>query len=232
MSTRTTSTRRTGRGAATTGSLRLAGIAVAALWVLAIIVTDAMQDGTTRNIITDPASAQQVILDHQLVIAVEAVTSLYLAALLVAFAAALRHTLAGIVPATAAFGGAVLAAVAIILGAAVSFAELAAAHHDNATALTTLGYLVAYSWAWEGATWGFFLLATGWAILRTGAGPRWFAVTTIVLGVPVALGPGAILFWALAPVWFVLAGYLVKPRDDAGSGRPADELASLPVTGR
>jgi hypothetical protein len=194
--------------------LRLAGICVAAMWFLAMIVTDGIQHGVTRNLITDAATAQHTILSHQDVIVVESISSFYLAALLVVFGAALRPALGEGVPGFAVFGGAVLAAVAIVLGGAVSFAELAAAHHHNTGALLTLGYLVAFAWSWEGAAWGFFLLATGWAILVKKAAPRWFAIATIVLGVPTVLGLGAVLFWALAPVWFAAAGFLVSSRND------------------
>lgn len=194
--------------------LRFVGIGVASMWLLAMIVTDGIQNGVTRNIITDVATAQQTILHHQDVIVVESISSFYLAALLVVFGAALWPALGEGVPALAVFGGAVLAAVAIVLGGAVSFAELAAVHHHNTGALVTLGYLVAFAWSWEGAAWGFFLLASGWAILVTKAAPRWFAIATVALGVPTVLGVGAVLFWALAPVWFAAAGFLVTSRND------------------
>jgi hypothetical protein len=193
--------------------LRLAGICVAVMWFLAMIVTDGIQQGTTRNIITDAAAAQHTILSHQDVIVVESISSFYLAALLIVFGAALRPALGEGVPGFAVFGGAVLAAVAIVLGGAVSFAELAAAHHHNTGALLTLGYLVAFAWSWEGAAWGFFLLATGSAILQKKAAPRWFAIATIVLGVVTISGVGSVLFWALAPVWFAAAGFLVRARN-------------------
>jgi hypothetical protein len=210
--------------------LRLSGVAVAVMWLVAIIITDGIQKGTTRNIITDVATAQQTILGHQAVIVVESMTSFYLAGLLIVFAAALRHTLGDAVSATAVFGGGVLAAVVIVLGGAVSFAELAAAHHHNATALTTLGYLVAFGWAWEGAAWGFFLLATAWAMFATKIAPRWFAIVTVVLGIPVLLGPGAVLFWGLAPVWFVLVGFLTTSRDDVRHTIAVPEATAAPIT--
>ena len=209
--------------------LRRTGVAVALMWLVAIIVTDGVQKGTTRNIITDPAAAQQTILGHQAVIVIESMTSFYLAALLIVFTAALRHAIGDAVSSTAAFGGAVLAAVAIVLGGAVSFAELAAAHHHNVTALTTIGYLVAFAWAWEGAAWGFFLLAVAWALFATKTAPRWFAIATAVLGIPVLLGVGAVLFWALAPVWFVLLAYLTTSRDCAHHPIAASQATAAPI---
>jgi hypothetical protein len=209
--------------------LRLSGVAVAVMWLVAMIVTDGIQRGTTRNIITDPAAAQQTILGHQAVIVIESVTSFYLAALLIVFAAALRHAIGEAVSSTAAFGAAVLAAVVIVLGGAVSFAELAAAHHHNTTALTTIGYLVAFGWAWEGAAWGFFLLAVAWTMFATKAGPRWFAIATVALGIPVLLGVGAVLFWGLAPVWFIAAGFLLTSRDDVPPTIAASEATAAPI---
>jgi hypothetical protein len=210
--------------------LRLTGLAVAVLWLVAIIVTDGMEKGTTLNIITDAATAQQTILAHQAAIVIGAMTSFYLAGLLVVFGAALRHRLGDRPSSTAVVGGAVLSAVAIVLSHAVSFAELAAAHHQDTVALTTLGYLAAFSWAWEGAAWGFLLLATAWALLATKAAPRWFGITTVVLGIPVILGPGAVLFWALGPVWFASAGYLLTPRDADRQALTTSDVAVIPVT--
>lgn len=208
-------------------SLRLAGICVAAMWLLAMIITDGIQNGVTRNIITNAASAQQTILHHQDVIVVETISSFYLAALFVVFGAALRPALGEGVSAFAAFGGAVLAAVVIVLGGAVSFAELAAVHHHDTGALLTFGYLVAFAWSWEGAAWGFFLLATGWAILVNKAAPRWFAIATVVLGVPTVLGVGAVVFWVLAPVWFAAAGFLVRSHSEVAEKVTAPVASSI-----
>lgn len=78
------------------------------------------------------------------------------------------------------------------------------------------------SWLPLDAGSGCFLLAVGIGSLRAGAMPRWLSVTTIVLSVLALLGPGFLVFWLLAPVWFVLAGFLLGRRGaDAPDERPA-----------
>lgn len=195
-------------------TIRIVGACVAAFWLVAMIVTDGMQKGTIRNIITDAAAAQQTILHNQGVIVVETFGSFFLAILLVVFGAVLRRAFGDGIAGVVVFGSTVLAGVVTVLGGAVSFAELAAAHHHNTTALVTLGYLVAFAWSWEGAAWGFLLLATGWTILATRTAPRWFGIITVVLSIPVVLGIGAVAFWALAPVWFAAVGFLLTSRRD------------------
>jgi hypothetical protein len=55
--------------------LELPAPASLAMWLLAMIVTDGIQNGVTRNIITDAATVQQTILHHQDVIVVESISS-------------------------------------------------------------------------------------------------------------------------------------------------------------
>ena len=47
--------------------------------------------------------------------------------------------------------------------------------------------------------------------------PRWLGVVTVVLGVLALLGPGAFVFWLIAPVWFVVVGIAL---DHHGEGVP------------
>ena len=209
-------------------TLRTTALVVALLWLVAMIVTDGIQQGTTRNIITDAASAQALILGHQTVILLESMASLYLAALLVVLGSVLRRVLGS----TVVFGATVLSAVAIVLGSVVSFAEVAAAHHHDHQALMTLGYLVAFAWTWEGAAWGFLLLASGYVLLRRKAAPRWFAITTLVLGVPVVVGFGTVLFWGLAPVWFALVAFLVRESPSAAVADPVRDATEPVAAGR
>jgi hypothetical protein len=206
MSTDETSTRLESRRL-----LPVLGIATGLMWLIARVVTDAIEDGTTHDIIIHVEKAEQVILDHQVVIVVEAVSTFFLAALIVVLASVLRHTLGGAISATATLGAGVLLSVVLVLAGAITYAELAAAHHHNTDALLTLGYLAAFCWAWKGLGIGFFALAIGWSGLRASQVPKWFAVVTFVLGGLAFVGVGYVLFWALAPVWFTILGLVLKP---------------------
>jgi hypothetical protein len=207
--------------------LPVTGVVAGLMWLLARVVTDALEHGTTHDIITSGAAAQRTILDHQAVIVVEAISTFYLAAIIVVFAAVVRHALGDSISTSATFGSAVLLAAMLVLAGAVSYAELAAAHHHNTDALTTLGYLAAFSWAWKGLGLGFFAVTVGWTGRRTRSLPRWFTIVTFVLGGLAFAGPGYVLFWALAPVWFALVGLLLRRgQDRAPSQNAAAALAT------
>jgi len=201
-------------------ALRLSGLAAALLWLVAIVVTDAVEQGVTRNGITDSPAALRTISGHQTDIVIGAMSSFYLAAVLVLLAAALCTRLGGGLAGMSTFGGAILSAGTVALGGTISLAELTAVHHHNLAALTTLGYLVSFAWAWQGVAWGFLLLTTGCALLARDLGPRWFAIATLVLGVPVILGPGAVLFWALAPAWFAGLAFVTTARQEGDTEPP------------
>lgn len=201
-------------------ALRLTCFATALLWLVAIVVTDAIEEGATRNGITDAPAALHTISGHQTDIVIGAMSSFYLAVVLVLLAAALCTRLGGGLAGMSTFGGAILSAGTVALGGTVSFAELTAVHHHDLSALTTLGYLVSFAWAWQGVAWGFLLLTTGCALLARGFGPCWFAIATLVLGVPVILGPGAVLFWGLAPAWFAGLAFVTTARQEGDTEPP------------
>jgi fatty acid desaturase len=77
-------------------------------------------------------------------------------------------------------------------------------------------------WAASGA----FLLATGLGARRAQAMPRWLWVVTVVLGVLALLGPGAFVFWLIAPVWFVVVGITL---DHRGEGVPDQVTGAAPA---
>jgi hypothetical protein len=213
--------RRTGR------LLPITGVAAGLMWLLARFVTDAIEDGTTHDIITDGPAAQRMILDHQANIWLEALGTFWLAALIVVFAAVIRHALADSIAATATFGAGVLLAVVLVLAGALTFAELAAAHHHDTDALTTLGYLAAFSYAWKGVGVGFFALAVGWGGRRTRSLPTWFTIVTFVLGGLAFISFGYVIFWALGAVWFALVGLVFRPALEAERAQqvPVSEVA-------
>jgi hypothetical protein len=56
--------------------------------------------------------------------------------------------------------------------------------------------------------------------------PWWLSVVTIVLGVLALLGPGAFVFWLIAPLWFAAVGIALDHRDE---GEPDEVMGGARV---
>jgi hypothetical protein len=185
--------------------LPITGVAAGVIWAGTQIVADLLFVGDPDPV-GDAAGTQQTLLDHQGAAMVTVLGSMYLAVLILFFAAATRRVLGNSTYASAAFGGGLLLALAMVSGGIGNFAILAAARHHDTAAITTLGYAESVTWPLLGAASGAFLLATGLGSRRTQAMPRWLWGVTVVLGVLALLGPGAFAFWLIAPVWFAVVG--------------------------
>jgi hypothetical protein len=95
----------------------------------------------------------------------------------------------------------------------------AASDQDDA-AVRTLDYVGYFGWAGMGIGLAAALIATGLGGLRNAALPRWFALTSIVLGLLAALGnagipPGGLVNYLLLPVWLVAAAVISARRQAA-----------------
>lgn len=205
--------------------LPVMGIATGVVWAGTQIAADLFFVGDPDPV-GDPAGTQRALSEHQAAAMVTVLGSMYLAVLIVYFAAAARRVLGNSIHATAAFGGGVLLALAVVSGGVGNFAILAAAHHDDTVAITTLGYAESVAWPLFGAAGGVFLIATGLAALRARAMPRWLSAATIGLGVLALLGPAAFAFWLIAPVWFAGAGIALTHR---GEGVPDEITFTAPA---
>jgi hypothetical protein len=197
-----------------TRSLSLTAILTAALWAVTSVGADARTN--VPDTIGDPAVVERAFNDHRLAAWIMVLGSIYVAVAVVLFAAGAHRVLADSgVPgfATAALGGGVLLAMAMLVHQGITkFVLLAAANDHDTASLHTLGYLDAVTWLPLDAGAGVFLLAVGLGSRRSRMMPTWLAVTTVVLGVLALLGPGFLLFWLLAPVWFVFAGVTLERR--------------------
>jgi hypothetical protein len=161
----------------------------------------------------DPARVEQVFLSHELAVWIMVLGSILLATAVVFFAAAVQRATSKSAHGMAALGGGVLLAVAMIVHQGIGrFAVLSAAHHHDLKSILTLGYFDAVTWLLLAAGTGTFLLATGIASLQSRAMPKWLAVVTVVLGVVGLLGPGALVFFVVAPVWFIGTGIAMNRR--------------------
>ena len=92
-----------------------------------------------------------------------------------------------------------------------------AADAKDDAALRTLSYVGYFAWAGIGVGLATAFIAMGLGGVRNAVLPRWFAVSTIVLGVLAALGdagipPGGLVNYLLLPFWLVAATVVVARR--------------------
>jgi hypothetical protein len=97
----------------------------------------------------------------------------------------------------------------------------AANNYDDA-AVHMLDYVAYFGWAGMGIGIAAAFIATGLGGLRNAVLPRWFAITSIVLGLLAALGdagipPGGLVNYLLLPVWLVAAAVIVARRQAVAS---------------
>src|SRR5215207_8633406 len=93
--------------------LPVTGIITGVVWAGTQIVADLLFVGDPDPV-DDPVGTQQALLDHQVAAMVTVLGSMYLAVLIVYFAAASKTALGSSAHSTAAFGGGVLLAMAIV----------------------------------------------------------------------------------------------------------------------
>jgi hypothetical protein len=122
---------------------------------------------------------------------------------------------------TVAHGGLVAAAAGFALLGIIQIALVNAAKAHDAAATDAIGQLGMIGWlpALVGLVAGFWGLGLGG--LRTAALPKWFAVTTIALGVAGVLGPLAFAVYLLLPLWLVAASVVTARRARVTTAGPA-----------
>jgi len=111
-------------------------------------------------------------------------------------------------------------------------ALLSAADDKNSGAIQTLSYAQYFGWLAMGVGVATAFIAMGLGGVRSAVLPKWFAVTTLVLGVLALLGacsipPGGLVNYLLLPFWLIAAAIIMARRQrDA-----ADTLVTdVPVT--
>lgn len=106
-------------------------------------------------------------------------------------------------------------------------ALLSAADDKNAAAVQTLSYAHYFGWLAMGIGISTAFIATGLGGLRSRVLPKWFAVTTVVLGVLALLGacsipPGGLVNYLLLPFWLTGAAIAISRRQNALAAAPTD----------
>jgi hypothetical protein len=140
------------------------------------------------------------------------------AVLVVLFAARLREVLDGGARAeplsVAAFAGAIIFAIGLLLGAAIHFAVVQAADHRLAQTAQTLNALNQDDFIVETGGVAILFLASGIATVMRPELPRWFGWVTIVAGVITLAGFMGPIGFLLALVWLLVAAIMVVARHD------------------
>lgn len=187
-----------------TGSL--AGV----LWAVHMFAATAPDDPADPRAVT-------VIADAVALNFVAGFALLLGALLLLFFAAAARRSLrsgeaAESTYSSVAFGGLLVAAAGFGGLGVMQIAVTNAADAHDAAATATIGQLTLVGWT--PALVG--LVAAFWGIglggLRNGTLPKWFAITTIALGVAGVLGPLAMVVYLLLPLWLIVASIVTASR--------------------
>ncbi|CAN5576898.1 hypothetical protein BH10ACT10_BH10ACT10_00490 [soil metagenome] len=106
-------------------------------------------------------------------------------------------------------------------------ALMSAAEDNNATAVQTLSYAQYFGWLAMGIGISTAFIAMGLGGVRSQVLPKWFAITTIVLGVLAMLGaasipPGGLVNYLLLPFWLIAAAIIISRHQNASATTPTD----------
>jgi hypothetical protein len=101
-------------------------------------------------------------------------------------------------------------------------ALLSAAEDKNASAIQTLSYAQYFGWLAMGIGISTGFIAMGLGGVRSAVLPRWFAISTTVLGVLALLGacsipPGGLVNYLLLPFWLIAAAIIIARRQKASA---------------
>jgi hypothetical protein len=109
-------------------------------------------------------------------------------------------------------------------------ALMSAAEDQNAGAIQTLSYAQYFGWLAMGIGISAAFITTGLGGIRSAVLPKWFAITTVVLGGLALLGasgipPGGLVNYLLLPFWLAAAAIIIARRQKAA----AEALIGAPV---
>lgn len=114
-------------------------------------------------------------------------------------------------------------------------ALLSAADDQASAAMRTLGYAQYFGWLAMGIGVSTAFLAFGLGGIRHAVLPKWFAITTIVLGALALLGaagipPGGAVNYVLLPFWLIAAAFIVAKRQKTSPQPAVDRTLPTPAT--
>ena len=165
-----------------------------------------------------------VTREHVLLNAASTACVVIMGVALLFFATAVRNLLRSGEPREAtyssvAYGAWITVAAALGQMALWNKALMSAADDDASAAIHTLSYAQYFGWLGMGVGISAAFLALGLGGIRSAVLPKWFAVTTIVLGVLALLGaagipPGGLVNYLLLPFWLGAAAVIVARRQN------------------
>jgi hypothetical protein len=132
-----------------------------------------------------------------------------------------------------AYGGWITVSAALGQMALWDKALLSAAEDHNTGAIQTLSYAHYFGWLAMGIGISTAFITMGLGGLRSAVLPRWFAITTVVLGALALLGacgipPGGLVNYLLLPFWLIAAAVIVARRQRTAAEAP---IVGVPVLG-
>jgi len=132
-----------------------------------------------------------------------------------------------------AYGGWITVSAALGQMALWDKALLSAAEDHNTGAIQTLSYAHYFGWLAMGIGISTAFITMGLGGLRSAVLPRWFAITTVVLGALALLGacgipPGGLVNYLLLPFWLIAAAVIVARRQRTAAEAP---IVGAPVLG-
>lgn len=106
-------------------------------------------------------------------------------------------------------------------------ALLSAADDKNTPAMQTLSYAQYFGWLAMGIGIATAFISIGLGGLRSQVLPKWFSITTAVLGVLALLGacgipPGGLVNYLVLPFWLIAAAIIISRRQKASTTMPTD----------
>ena len=119
-----------------------------------------------------------------------------------------------------AYGGWVVVAAALAQMAVWDKGLTSAAEDGDAAATKMLSYVQYFGWLGMGVGIAAAFIAIGVGGLRNAVLPRWFAISTAVMGGLALLGacgipPGGLVSYILLPFWLIAAAVVIARRQDA-----------------
>jgi hypothetical protein len=134
-----------------------------------------------------------------------------------------------------AYGGWLIVSAALGQMAVWTKGLMSAAEDGDQSATYMLSYAQYFGWLGMGIGIAAAFIAVGLGGLRNAVLPRWFAITTTVMGVLALLGacsipPGGLVNYLLLPFWLITAAIIIARRQKDATGGKEPDLA--PATAR
>jgi hypothetical protein len=131
-----------------------------------------------------------------------------------------------------AYGGWITVSAALGQMALWDKALLSAAEDKNTSAVQTLSYAQYFGWLAMGIGLSTAFISMALGGLRSAVLPKWFAVTTFVLGVLALLGacsipPGGLVNYLLLPFWLIAASIVIARLQKTGA---STHTVDVPIT--